>query len=57
MLSRITSNDIAVIDMSSEWVELEHKEPDPQLLLHDNIDKEVSIRDQENKFRQKGRKL
>ena len=44
MLSRIQEGtDIAVIDMSSEWVNLEDTTPQDELILHDKLDPELLI--------------
>ena len=51
MLSRIPDNtEIALIDMSSEWVNLDLPKPGNDLLSHDKLDKALLIRDQHVEF-------
>ena len=50
MLSRIDHKEIAVIDMSAEWVNLDHQMPDTDLTFHDDIDRDLLIRDQQVEF-------
>ena len=51
MLSRIESGtELAVIDMSSEWVNLQHPNTNEDNILPDDIDKELLIRQQEIEF-------
>ena len=50
-LSRIeTACELAVIDMSTEWVDLDTHKIATEPILHDNLDKETLIRDQEKEF-------
>ena len=49
MLSRIVTNEVAVIDMSSEWVDLE-TEKCCEFHLNDDLDKDLLIRDQKVEF-------
>ena len=49
MLSRIITDEVAVIDMSSEWVDLETDQRH-QFHLYDEIDKDLLIRDQKQEF-------
>jgi len=49
MLSRIVTEDVAVIDMSSEWVNLE-PQPSEEFSLCDRIDTGLLVRDQKMEF-------
>ena len=41
MLSRIDHKEIAIIDMSAEWVNLDHQLPDTDLTFHADMDKDL----------------
>ena len=49
MLSRIVTDEVAVIDMASEWVQLEH-ESCSKFHVYDDLDKDLLIRDQSIEF-------